>query len=90
MVCIAVYAIADDSPISDETGPVAEGLCSIGILMCVLCVNLFMVVEKFWEGFDAAQHLPCVGLLGLHYAAYSTRGVWEGSIFLYIMLATWV
>ena len=36
---IAVYAIADDSPISDETGPVAEGVCSIGILMCVRCVK---------------------------------------------------
>ena len=45
--CIAV---ADDSPISDETGPVAEGMCIIGILMCVLCVNVFIVIEELWEG----------------------------------------
>ena len=54
MVCIAVYAIADDSPISDETGPVAEGVQSIGILMCVLCVNVFIVVEELWEGSETA------------------------------------
>ena len=41
LVCIAV---ADDSPISNETGPAAEGVCSIGILMCVLCVNIFIAV----------------------------------------------
>ena len=55
LVCIAVYAIADDSPISDETGPVAEGVYSIGILMCVLCVNIFIVVEELWEGFETAH-----------------------------------
>ena len=54
MVCITVCAIADDSLISDETGPVAEGVCSIGILMCVLCVNVFIVVEELWEGFETA------------------------------------
>ena len=52
LVCIAVYAIADDSPISDETGPVAEGVCSIGIAVCVLRVNVFIVVEELWEGFE--------------------------------------
>ena len=46
LVCIAIYAIADDSPISDETGPVAEGVYSIGILMRVPCVNIFIVVEQ--------------------------------------------
>ena len=35
MACIAVCAVADDSPISDETGLAAEGVCSIGILMRV-------------------------------------------------------
>ena len=39
LVCIAVCDVADDSPISDETGLAAEGVCSIGILICVLCVN---------------------------------------------------
>ena len=48
MVCIAVYAIADDSPINDETSPVAEVMWSIGILTCVLCVNVFIVVEELW------------------------------------------
>ena len=54
MVCISVDTIADDLPISDETGPVAEGVCSIGILICVLCVNVFIVVEELWEGFETA------------------------------------
>ena len=39
VVHISVYAITDDLRISDETGPVAEGVCSIGILMYVLFVN---------------------------------------------------
>ena len=51
---IAVYTLADDSPISDETGPVAEWVYNIGILMCVLCVNIFIVVEELWEGFETA------------------------------------
>ena len=54
MVCIAVYAITDDSPISDETSTVAEGVYSIGIVVCVLCVNDFIVVEDLWEGFETA------------------------------------
>ena len=54
MVCIAVYTVADDSPISDETGPAAEGVCRIGILLCVLFVNVFIAVEELWEGFETA------------------------------------
>ena len=54
MVCIAVCAITDDSPISDETGPVAEGVYSIVILMCVLSVNVLKVVEELWAGFETA------------------------------------
>ena len=50
LVCIAVSAIADDSPICDETGPVAEGVCSIGILMCVLCVNVFSLLKNSGNG----------------------------------------
>ena len=64
LVCIAVCALADDSPISDKTDPAAEGVCSIGILMCVLFVSVFIPVEEFWEGFATAKHCPCVGLLG--------------------------
>ena len=54
MVCIAVYATADDLPISDETGSVAEGVYSIGIVVCVICVNVFIVVEELWEGFETS------------------------------------
>ena len=36
LVYIAVCAIADDLPTTNETGPVAEGVCSIGILVCTL------------------------------------------------------
>ena len=89
MVCIAVCAVAEDSPISDETGPADESVCSIGIFMCVLFVNVFIAVEELWEEFETAKRLPCVGLLGLLYAASSAGGVWEGSI-IYIILATWV
>ena len=41
-----ISAVADDSSKSDETGLAAEGVCSIGILMCVRCVNVFIVVEE--------------------------------------------
>ena len=41
-----------------------RGVCDIGILMCVLCVNVFIAVEELWEGFEAAKRLPSVGLLG--------------------------
>ena len=58
LVCIAVDAITDDSPISDETGLEAEGVCSIGILVCVLFVNVFKAVEELWEGFETAKGLP--------------------------------
>ena len=33
LVWIAVCAVADDSPISEETGLSAEEVCSIGILL---------------------------------------------------------
>ena len=46
LVCIAVCAVADDSPKSDETGLATEGVCSIGILMCVLFVDVFIAVEE--------------------------------------------
>ena len=58
MVSIAVCAVADDSPTSDETGPIAEWVCSIGILMCALFVNAFIAVEELWEGFETAMGLP--------------------------------
>ena len=89
MESIAVYAITDDSPLSNETGPVAEGVCIIGILMYVLCVNVFIAVEELWERFEMAKRLPCVGLLVLLYAASSARGVWEVSI-IDIIQAIWV
>ena len=80
MVCIAVCTVADDSPISDETGPAAEGVCSIEIIMRVLCVNVFIALEELLGGFDTANNFPCVSLIGLLYAASSARGVWEVSI----------
>ena len=64
LVCISVGAVADDSPTSDETGPAAEWVCSIGILMCVLFVNVFIAVEELWEGFETAKGLPSVAFLG--------------------------
>ena len=53
-MCISVGTVADDSPANDETGPAAEGVCSIGILLCVLCVNVFIAGEELWEGFETA------------------------------------
>ena len=66
MVCISVDAVADDSPIIDETGLVDEGVCSIGILVCV---NIFIVVEELWEGFETASRL------GLGHICHGGRGV---------------
>ena len=77
LVCISVCAVADDLPTSNETGPAAVGVCSIGILMCVRCVNVFIAVVELCEGFETAKRLPCVGLLELLYTASSARGVWE-------------
>ena len=54
LVCIAVDAITDDSPISDETGLVTEGMCSIEILTCVRSVNILIVVEELREVFETA------------------------------------
>ena len=48
--------------------------------MRLLCVNVVIVVEELWEGFETAKCLPWVGLLGLLYAASSARGVWKVSI----------
>ena len=87
LVCIAVCAIADDSPISDETGPVAEEVDSHGIPLGFSCVNIFIV--ELWKGSKQREHLPCASLLGLLYAATSARRVWEGSV-IYIFVATWV
>ena len=44
-------------------------------------------MEELWEGFETAKRLPCVGLLGLLYAASSARGMWELSI-IYILANT--
>ena len=52
LVSISGYAIADDLPISDETCLVAEVVCCIGILMCVLCGNVFIDVGELWERFE--------------------------------------
>ena len=83
MVCIAVCAIAEDSPISDETGPAAEGVCSIGILMFVLCMDVFTAVEELWEGFEMAKGYVLGCLSWLLYAASSATRTWEESIYLY-------
>ena len=89
MVCIAVCAVTDDPPISNETGPEAEGVCSIGILTRVLFVNIFIVMEELWEGFDTAKCLPCVGLLGflMQLLQLEEHG---RSRFIYIIPPTWV
>ena len=42
----------------------AERVCSIGILMCVLFVNLFTAVEELWEEFKTAKGLSWVAFLG--------------------------
>ena len=79
LLCIAVCAVADDLPISNGTILAAEGVCSIGILMCVLCVNVFIAVEELWEGFETAKCLPCVGLLGCFIQLSSARKAREQS-----------
>ena len=58
LVCIAVCVVTDDSPIRDKTSLAADGVCSIGILMCVLFENVFTALEELWEGFETAKGLP--------------------------------
>ena len=77
MVCIAVCAVADYSPISDETASVAEGVCSIGILMYVLFVNVFTAVAELWEVIETANCLPCVSLLGCFMQLLQLDGDWR-------------
>ena len=72
MVCIAVYVFADDSPISDETSPVVEGVYRIGILKCVRCVNVFIVVEELWEGFETALALTLCKSSWVAFCSYTT------------------
>jgi len=55
LVCISVCAFAEGSLTNNETSPAAERVCSIGILMCVLFVNVFTAVEELWEGFEIAK-----------------------------------
>ena len=57
-----------------------RGVYSIGIVMCVLCVNVFIVVEELWEGFETAFSTYLASLLRLLYAAILARGAWEGSL----------
>ena len=64
MVRVSVCTVADDLPTSDETGPAAEGVCGIEILMYVLFVNVFIVVEEIWEGFETAKGSPWVAFHG--------------------------
>ena len=59
MVCIFAHAVAYDSPTSDETGPEAEGTCTIAILMHALLVNVCNRRET-QVGFETAKGLSCV------------------------------
>ena len=43
---------------------VARVVYSIGIVVCVLCVNVFIVVEELWEGLETAKLLPWVTFRG--------------------------
>ena len=58
MVHGSVCAVTDDLPTSEEIGLTAEGVCSIGFLICVLFVNAFTAVEELQEGFGIAKGLP--------------------------------
>ena len=62
--CRLTHSRIDKKPISDEIGLAAEGVCSIGILMCVRFVNVFTAVEELWEGFETARGLPWVAFHG--------------------------
>ena len=42
LVCIAVCTAADDSPISDEIGPVAEGVCKF------VALDLLLLLSQQW------------------------------------------
>ena len=40
LVCISVCAVADDSPVNDEIGPAAEGVCHWDSHVCTICERL--------------------------------------------------
>ena len=77
---VSVCAVADDSRTSDETGPATEGVCSIGIVMCVLFVNVFTAAEELWEGFERRKGYPWVAFHGCFMQLSSARRAWEGSL----------
>ena len=58
VVYVSVCTVADDSPTSDETGLAAEVVCSIGILMYVIVMNVFTAMDELWEGFETVKGLP--------------------------------
>ena len=62
MAHVSVCAVADDPPISDESSPAAEGMCSNGIFMCTICECLYSYGEG--EGFEIAKGLPCLTFHG--------------------------
>jgi len=41
MVGVSVYAVTDDSPISDETGPAAEGVWHWDSYVCMIFEYLY-------------------------------------------------
>ena len=86
-MCISVCAVTDDSPTSDETSLAAEGVCSIGLLIYVLFVNVFIAMEELWEGFKTEKGLPWIALHGcfMQLLWLEEHG---RSRFIYISLAT--
>ena len=61
-------------------------MCSIGILMCVLFVNVFAAVEELWEEFETTKGLPWVAFQGC-FLQLLLREEHGRSRFIYIMLA---
>ena len=84
--CMFVCAVTDDSPTSDETGPAAKGVCSIGIL-CVLFVNVFPAVEELlwrnsWKGLKQ-ERFTLRSLSWLLYAAlFGWKNMGEVDLFI--------
>ena len=51
-------------PYANHFRPAAEGVCSIGILVCVLFLNVFTAVEELWEGLQTVKGLLLVAFHG--------------------------
>ena len=81
-----VSAIADDLPISDEIGLVAEEVWSIRILMCVLCVKSILLWRNTGKGPKQQTAYLVHAFLGCFMQFLQLEECWKCQLNIYIYL----